>query len=444
MYSLIVLAAGKGSRMKSDQPKLLHSLMGEPLLEYAIEKADELAPERLAVVIGYGRERILEKFSDRLFGADHEICWPVQEEQLGTAHAARVGIDALYPDGREAGYEHSGEVLILNGDLPLLRSRTLQRMIDSHKDSNADITVLTCHKNDPAGFGRIIRGNAGDNPDCSLVDIIEENDTDEESRKIREVNVGTYLLKPSVFFSYYESVGTENQQGERYLTDVVVEAARGGSKVETVSVEEESETAQVNSQGELAAAQTLMKNRLIEEHLEAGVQIDDPGTAYIEKGAVISPGARIHPFCVIRRGTEIGPGCEVGPFSHLRPGGVLEDGAKVGNFVEIKNSRLGAGSKTNHLSYVGDGDVGERVNIGAGTIFANYDGKNKNKTRVKDDAFIGSGSVLVAPVTVGKNARTGAGAVVLRGRDVPDGETVVGVPARRHASIKKEDGDEQE
>ena len=187
-----------------------------------------------------------------------------------------------------------------------------------------------------------------------------------------------------------------------------------------------------------------MKDRLINEHLESGVQIDDPSNTYIEKGVEISPGAKIHPFCVIRRGCTIGPSCEVGPFSHLRPGVVLEEGAKVGNFVEIKNSRMGAGSKTNHLSYIGDGDVGERVNIGAGTIFANYDGENKNETKVKDGAFIGSGSVLVAPVTVGKNARTGAGSVILRGRDVPDGETVVGVPARPHITKKDNAGNGQD
>ncbi len=437
MFSIVVLAAGKGSRMKSPLPKMLHLLMGESLLEYAIEKADALEPDKLSIVIGHGRDQILERFSDRRFAQKGEICWAVQEEQLGTGHAANVGVESLQAGGAESG--ESEDVLILNGDLPLLRAETLQQMLDHHKESNADITVLTCIKPEPAGFGRILRGKDG-----QLQSIVEEGDADEAVRKIQEVNVGTYLLKPAVFFEHYQSIGTDNQQGEKYLTDVVVQAASAGARVLTFQVEEESETSQVNNLPELATAQMYMKDRLIKEHLEAGVQIDDPGSTYIEKGAQISPGAKILPFCVIRRGSKIGPGCEVGPFSHLRPGVVLEENAKVGNFVEIKNSRMGAGSKTNHLSYIGDGDVGERVNIGAGTIFANYDGKNKNKTQVKDDAFIGSGSILVAPVTVGENSRTGAGSVILRGRDVPDGETVIGVPARQHKPKKENNGESQD
>ena len=443
MFSLVVLAAGKGSRMKSPIPKMLHLLMGEPLLEYAIEKADTLGPGRLSVVIGHGRDQILEEFSDRQFGENGEICWAVQEEQLGTAHAANVGIESLFPGEKDDGAD-PGDVLIINGDLPLLRPDTLQDMLDHHIESKADITVLTCLKSDPTGFGRIIRADSASDQDGQLQDIIEEGDADNATREIQEVNVGTYILKPDIFSRHYQSIGTDNQQGERYLTDVVVQAARSGDKVVTVRIKDEKDTSQVNNQRELAVAQGHMKERLIDQHLESGVQIDDPSNTYIEKGVEISAGAKIHPFCVIRRGCTIGPGCEVGPFSHLRPGVVLEENAKVGNFVEIKNSRMGAGSKTNHLSYIGDGDVGERVNIGAGTIFANYDGENKNKTQVKDDAFIGSGSVLVAPVTVGKNARTGAGSVVLRGRDVPDGETVVGAPARPYIAKNEDAGDSQD
>ncbi|MEE3230306.1 MAG: NTP transferase domain-containing protein [Planctomycetota bacterium] len=424
MFSLVVLAAGKGSRMKSDLPKVLHKLMGEPLLEYALETADKLAPERLVVVIGHGREKILERFSNRKFAGDRKITWAVQEEQLGTGHAAKIGIDAL-DEAQEA-----GSVFIVNGDLPFLRTATLQEMLEKHASSSSDVTVLACTKSDPRGFGRIIR-NEGE-----FAGIVEEKDADEQTANICEVNVGTYLMGVDVFNKNYESTNTDNDQGERYLTDVVVQACRSGSRVETVQVADENETAQVNSQAELSAAQRIMKDQLIVNHLEDGVRIDDPSSTYIEKGAVIASGARIHPFCVVRAGVQIGPGCEVGPFAHLRPGARLEKNAKVGNYVEIKNSRLGPGSKTNHLSYVGDGDVGARVNIGAGTIFANYDGTSKNQVTVGDDAFIGSGSVLVAPVTIGENSMTGAGAVVLRGRDVPDGGIVVGVPAKTH----KQDG----
>lgn len=431
MFSLVVLAAGKGSRMKSERPKLLHLLMGEPLLEYAIEKGDHLNPEQMVLVVGHGRDQIMEVFSGRKYSGGRGLAWAVQEKQLGTGHAAKVGIDALVDlDETEA-------VLIMNGDLPLLRPETLELMIERHRAADADVTVLTCKKADPTGFGRILRNKSK----CgALVGIVEENDADEETRAIQEVNVGTYIIKAGVFQRCYEATGTENDQGERYLTDVVAEAACGGSRVETVEVECEAETAQVNSQEELAAAQRLMRERLVVEHLEAGVQIDDPSSTFIEKGAQISAGAIIHPFCVIRRGVVIGSNCEVGPFTHLRSGGLLEDNARVGNFVEVKNSRLGAGSKASHLSYIGDADVGENVNIGAGTIFANYDGKNKYQATVKDRAFIGSGSILVAPVTVGEDAMTGAGAVVLQGRDVPDGEAVVGVPARLHKRNKDKDG----
>ena len=214
------------------------------------------------------------------------------------------------------------------------------------------------------------------------------------------------------------------------MTDVVVEAARDGARVETVPVLDELETAQVNSRKELAVASGILRERIVDDLFESGVQIDDPASTYIESGVEIASGARIHPFCVIRRGVRIGPGCEVGPFVHLRPASDLRSGARVGNFCEVKNSVLGEGSKTNHLSYIGDGDVGARVNIGAGTVFANYDGKEKHRTVVKDRAFIGSGTVLVAPVTIGERAQTGAGSVVLRGRDVGDDGVVVGVPAR--------------
>jgi len=420
MFSLVVLAAGKGSRMKSDLPKVLHKLMGEPLLEHALETADKLAPERLVVVIGHGREKILEQFADRKFAGNKKITWAVQEEQLGTGHAAKIGIDAL--DGARG----ADSVFIVNGDLPFLRAATLQEMLERHESSSSDVTMLSCMKSDPRGFGRIIR-NEGE-----FAGIVEEKDADEQTAGIREVNVGTYLVGVDVFNRNYESTDTDNDQGERYLTDVVVQASRSGSRVETVQVTDENETAQVNSQAELATAQRMMKDQLIVDHLEDGVRIDDPSSTYIEKGAIIASGARIHPFCVVRAGVQIGPGCEVGPFAHLRPGARLEKNAKVGNYVEIKNSRLGEGSKTNHLSYVGDGDVGARVNIGAGTIFANYDGTSKNQVTVGDDAFIGSGSVLVAPVTIGKNSMTGAGAVVLKGRDVPDGGVAVGVPAKPH------------
>jgi bifunctional UDP-N-acetylglucosamine pyrophosphorylase/glucosamine-1-phosphate N-acetyltransferase len=427
MLAVVVLAAGKGTRMRSEMPKVLHALLGAPLLEYAFDKSDGLDGDRAVAVIGWGRDQIQKHFEGR------DVLWAVQEEQLGTAHAAHVGIEALFAElaadsglSEDSGKGKDVDVLVLNGDLPLLGDETLARLIRQHRDEGASVTVLTCEKDVPTGYGRIVRA-----PNGQLTGIVEEADCDEATRALCEVNVGTYVFRGADFRKYYERIDTDNKQGELYLTDVVVEAAKDGARVEAVSVLDELETAQVNSQKELAAASAILREWIVDELLDSGVRVDDPANTYIERGVEIAPGAHIHPFCVIRRGVRIGAGCEVGPFAHLRPGSDLRAGAKVGNFCEVKNSILREASKTSHLSYIGDGDVGARVNIGAGTIFANYDGKNKHRIVVKEQAFIGSGTVLVAPVTIGERAQTGAGSVVLRGRDVEDDGVVVGVPARK-------------
>ncbi len=426
MLTLVVLAAGKGTRMRSELPKVLHPLLGMPLIEYAFEKGDALGVDRLVAVIGHGRERIQAQYDDR------DVVWAIQDQQLGTGHAAHVGVEAFFASVDDEGADDA-DVLIVNGDLPVLDPDTLRAMVAHHDDCGADLTVMTCDKGDyPFGFGRIVRGVDGE-----FQDIVEESDADEQTRTIPEVNVGTYLFKAGVFREFYQKIGTDNEQGEYYLTDVVVETARAGRKVETFEVEDEEETAQVNSQRELAEVTALLRERMVAWYLESGVKIDDPSSVYIERGVTIAPGAHLAPFCVLRRGVEIGPGCEVGPFAHLRPGTTLEDGASVGNFVEVKNSTLGKDSKARHLTYIGDGDVGADVNVGAGTIFANYDGNKKHRTVVKDRAFIGSGTILVAPVTVGTEASTGAGAVVLRNRDVADGDVAVGVPARSLKSTRE-------
>ncbi|MBN1443178.1 MAG: bifunctional N-acetylglucosamine-1-phosphate uridyltransferase/glucosamine-1-phosphate acetyltransferase [Planctomycetes bacterium] len=410
--------------MRSDLPKVLHPLLGWPLLEYPLRLAAEIGSVPPTVVIGHGRDLIQERFAGRAH-------WAVQEEQLGTGHAAHVGIEALLSrlsaEGVRSGDLH---VLVINGDLPLLRPATLEAMVARHQETNADLTALTCSKADPTGFGRLVRDSSGGQGQGRIVAIVEEPDTDETTRQIREVNVGTYIFRASSFIRFYREIGTENRQGELYLTDVVVAAARGGARVETFEVQDESETAQVNSHREMARAAALLRERIVGDLLDAGVAVDDPASTFVESGARIEPGARLLPFTVIRSGVVIESGCEVGPFSHLRPGTVLKRGVVIGNFVEIKNSTLGEDTKAQHLSYVGDGDVGRRVNLGAGTIFANYDGKVKSRSVVRDGAFIGCGTILVAPVKVGEAAVTGAGAVVLRGRDVADGGAVGGVPAR--------------
>jgi len=417
MHFSVILAAGKGTRMRSDLPKVLHPLLGAPVLEHTLDSAIAVQPAAATgatiIVVGYAREQVMEAFRGR------GISWAIQDEQLGTAHAAHCGVEAIQaPGGTDP------DVLILNGDLPLLAPATLQALLDEHSRTGAHATILTCEMADPTGYGRILRGANG-----SIVGIVEEKDADPETRALREANVGIYVFRLSAFREAYKRIGRNNAQGELYLTDVVVETVKAGRKVASHRVADELEVAQVNSRAELARASRILRERILDALMLSGVTIDDPSTTYIEKGVEIGANTHVYPYTVIHRGVAIGADCEIGPFAHLRPGTRILNGCRIGNFVEVKASTIGAHSKVSHLAYVGDGEVGEHVNIGAGTIFANYDGKKKHKTVVKDGAFVGSGTVLVAPVTVGKGALTGAGSVVLKNHDVGDGEVVVGVPA---------------
>jgi bifunctional UDP-N-acetylglucosamine pyrophosphorylase / glucosamine-1-phosphate N-acetyltransferase len=412
MAMSVILAAGKGTRMRSEVPKVLHRLMGAPLLEYALEKVEVLGCDPKVVVVGFRRDLVEAEFPGR------GIRWAHQAEQLGTGHAAATGIRAV-PD-------YDGDVLVLNGDLPLLEVETLRGMLQHHAGTRADVTVLTSPMANPYGYGRIIRDPAT----RLLRDIVEEKDADDATRAIPEGNVGTYVFRPKVFEEAYRRTDRNNRQGEYYLTDVVVQAVRAGARVETFTVPDGVWKDQVNSRREMASVAAVVRRRLLDAYMDSGVTIDDPSTTYIEKGVRIGRDTRIFPFVHIERGVEIGEGSEVGPFVHLRPGTVLDEAASIGNFVEIKASRVGPGVKARHLSYIGDAQVGADVNIGAGTIFANFDGKKKNATVVKRRAFIGSGTILVAPVTVGEGAITGAGAVVTKNHDVADGDVVVGIPAK--------------
>lgn len=431
MFVSVVLAAGKGTRMRSHLPKALQPLLGEPLVAHALEAVGALRPDLEVVVVGHGRDEVVRALSGGVPEPTPESAaaprgrpplFATQEPQLGTAHAAMCGIEAAL---RALGAApETVDALVVNGDLPLLRRETLGRLLATHRETGADATVLTCLKSDPTGYGRIVHG-----PDGSLRDIVEEPDADPETRKIREINVGVYAFRAAAFLSGYSRLERANVQGEFYLTDVPVKIARGGGKVSLAPVEDEEEIAQVNTRADLARATLILRERTIAELLEAGVTVVDPSTTYVERRVSAGADTVIYPFTVIEHDVAMGAGCEIGPFAHLRPGTRLGDGVSIGNFVELKNSALGPGTKVRHLSYLGDGIVGANVNVGAGTIFANYDGEKKNRTVVEDDASLGSGTILVAPVTVGRGARTGAGAVVLKNRDVPPGAVVAGVPA---------------
>ncbi len=398
--------------MRSDKiPKVLQELCGLPLLAYPLRVARAQNPAEIVVVVGFRREAVMEAFRDE------HIVWAVQEEQRGTGHAARVGLDAI------AAFD--GDVLLVNGDLPHLQAATVAEFVAAHASSGADGTIMVCHKTDPTGYGRIIRDETG-----RAYDVIEERDATPEIRAMREINVGLYIYKARALRDALRAVKPHNVQGEHYLTDAFPILVRSGGKGETFPLRDEREIEQISSRADLARSSRWLYDAACRRFMAAGVTIVSPETTFIDQDVEIGEDTVILPFCVIHRGVKIGKRCEVGPFSQLRPGTVLEDGAEVGNFVEVKNSVLGKGTKAKHLSYLGDGQIGSGVNIGAGTIFANYDGKVKNRTIVEAGAFVGSGSILVAPVTVGKGAVTGAGAVVTRGKNVPAGTVVAGVPAR--------------
>ncbi len=423
----IVLAAGQGKRMRSRRPKVLHALLGAPLLRFPLDALDGAGIERKVVVVGVGAEEVAKALAAR-----PGIELASQPEQLGTGHATRIGLDALGP-----AFENT--VLVLPGDAPLLCAETLCALLDLHARERADATVLAAELPDPAGYGRIVRDAEG-----LVRRVVEERDATPEERAIREVNAGVYAFRAPALRRALGALRPENAQREYYLTDAIAYLVREGGRVAALRAANPDEARGVNDRAELARAAALLAERVRAAHLAAGVTIVAPALSWIEVDVEIGPDTIVEPFTVIRRGARIGAGCHVGPFAHVAEGTVLEDGAEIGNFVEVKRTRVRARAKAKHLAYLGDGDVGAGANIGAGTIFANYDGRAKHPTKVGEGAFIGSGTVLVAPVEVGPGAVTGAGAVVTRGKKVPAGETWAGVPARPLRRKKEAGGEEPE
>ncbi len=398
--------------MKSPLPKVLVDLLGRPLLGHVIEAARTLKPRSLVVIAGRHLPLIR-----KTLGPASDLSFAKQPKPLGTAHAVKFGLAAL-PKG-------DSDVLVLSGDVPLIRPATLAAIVTEHRRAKASITALTGVVPDPTGLGRIVRDSRG-----AFSRIVEEKDATDQIRAIREINAGIYVFRSAVLRRQLPKVGRANAQGEYYLTDVLGLELGDRGKVATHLTAALEEVSGINRPLELVRAQTMLHDRLVAEHMENGVRIVAPHLTHIEVGCSIGAGTIVEPFVVIRTAVSIAAHCRVGPFAHVRSGTVMEEGSQVGNFVEVKASRIGARTLARHLTYLGDADVGSDTNIGAGTITANYDGRTKHRTQIGSEAFIGSGTVLVAPITVGDRATTGAGAVVTAGRDVPPGGTVVGVPAR--------------
>lgn len=410
---MVVLAGGQGKRLGGEGPKVLAEVCGTPALGHVLEAAEPLRAERTVVVACHQKERVAGYLARCFPGAR----WVDQVEARGTGHA--VLATATHLEG------FAGDVLVLFGDSPLVRADTLAALVEHHRRRGAACTMAPARLADPSGYGRVVRAEDG-----SFDRVVEERDADSSVRAIAEVHCGLALFRARDLFAALRAVTADNQQGEYYLTDAYRLLREAGQRIELLPLADAEEALGFNTPADLLECRRRMRRRILARHQAAGVEIEDPDTVYIDHEVRIGARTRILPFTVIRGGVEIGEACEVGPFSHLRAGAVLEDGAEVGNFVEVKASRLGRHVKAKHLTYLGDATIGAGSNVGAGTITANYDGRAKHRTVVGERVFIGSGTVLIAPVEVGDGAVTGAGAVVTRGQRVPPGATVVGVPAR--------------
>ena len=441
----IVLAAGEGTRMKSTTPKVLHSIAGRTLLGHVLSALNDLSPKEIRVVVGAGREQVEEHLAQ----VAPSVKTILQERRRGTGHATQLAL---------ADAAKTGTVIVLAGDTPLLSGSSLSQLVDAHSEGGFAATVLTAELPNPAGYGRVIRSDTGD-----LLRIIEEGDATEVERKIEEINSGVYVFDLAALHSAIGKLSESNAQGELYLTDVIEILCKAGDRVLPVLTPDSVEILGVNDRVQLAECAALLRDQINDEWMRQGVTMLDPTTTWIDATVVIAPDALIHPGsalsgkttiasgaiigprttlidCVIGEGASVlesycigstvGSSAKVGPYTYLRTGSNLLAHSRVGSFVEMKNSTLGKGSKVPHLSYVGDATIGTESNIGAGTIFANYDGVDKHHTQIGDHVRIGSDTVLVAPVSIGDGAYTAASSII--NEDVPAGAMGVGRAKQRN------------
>ena len=449
--AVVVLAAGEGTRMKSSTPKVLHEIAGRPLVGHVLAAAHRLAAEHTIVVVGHGRERVTDYVTSVA-----PVVVVVQEQQNGTGHAVRIALEAAASQGADV-RAASGPIVVVAGDTPLLSTQTLSELVDAHVSSKAAATVLTAILDDPTGYGRVIReGN-------TVAAIVEHKDANDAQRAVNEINSGVYAFDPRSLVDALSRLTTNNAQGEEYLTDVLGILRNDGKTVTAVVAADSFEILGVNDRVQLAQAGEILRQRINTAWMREGVTIVDPtttwigadvvlerdvtllpntmllGTTRVESGSTIGPdttlidtivGADAHVRRSEATNASIGDGADVGPFTYLRAGTVLADHAKVGAYVEIKNSTVGEGSKVPHLSYVGDATIGTGTNIGAATVFVNYDGVNKHQTVIGDHVRIGSDTMLVAPVTVEDGAYTAAGSVITD--DVPAGAMAVARERQRN------------
>ena len=444
---IVILAAGKGTRMKSDVPKVLHPLAGRALIEHVLRTVDQLPVTSKVLVVGHGADHVKAGLAGR-----SDLQFVTQSPQLGTGHAL------LQTEPVLAGKR--GTVLLLYADVPLLETGTLLRLLETHHTTKAALTVLTAELDDPYGYGRIVRDAAG-----KVSRIVEERDASSDHRAIKEINSGIYALSLETLFDQLHNLATDNAQGEYYLTDLVQMYRQQDKRVETLCLDSADQLRGVNSRLDLAELSAIMRHRKNRALMLAGVTLIDPATTYVDMDVTVGPDSTLGPGVVLEGSTTLGARCtvhagcrltnatvgdgvtildhsvivdsrvgssvQIGPMAHLRPESAVGDHARIGNFVELKKTSLGEGSKANHLAYLGDAVIGANVNIGAGTITCNYDGEKKHRTTIEDGVFIGSDSQLIAPVTIGKDAYVAAGSSITG--DVPSGALAL---ARSHQVIK--------
>ncbi len=391
----ILLAAGVSSRMNTHMPKVLHEVTGRPMLAYVLDACRSVGVDKIYVVVGFGADQVKERFAEE----SSDIVWVPQPKQLGTAHAVMCCKEHL------AGF--TGETLVLCGDGPLIRAKTLQTLIEKHEAEHSAATLATAVLEDPTGYGRIIRDAYG-----NMQGIIEDSDCTPAQRAVREVNPSYYLFNNQVLFAALEKVKPDNVKQEYYLTDALAVIIASGHKVIAVTAVRPEEAVGVNSRAQLSVASKIMQHRIQQELMEHGVTIVDPENTWIDARAKIGQDTVIEPFVYIHGEVKIGRDCRIGPFAFLRHGTVIGDDVVLGVFTELKNANLADGVRARHHSYLGDAVIGRNVNVGAGSITANFDGQNVNRTTVGDDCYIGSGAVLIAPLVLPSGANVGAGTVV--------------------------------
>jgi bifunctional UDP-N-acetylglucosamine pyrophosphorylase/glucosamine-1-phosphate N-acetyltransferase len=427
----IILAAGKGTRMKSKLYKVLHPVAGKPMVEHIINRVSETNPDEIITIVGHGAEKVKEQLGER-------SKYALQEEQLGTGHAVMQAESFL--KGKK------GTTLVISGDTPLLTTETLNNLFEYHQGKNASATILTAHAENPTGYGRIIRDHIG-----IVEKIVEQKDTTQEEARVQEINTGTYCFDNEALFDALSKIGTDNAQGEYYLTDIIEILKDQGETISAYQTEDFEESMGVNDRMALAKANELMRDRINHMHMVNGVSFVDPKTTYIDAGVVIGSDTIVEAGVQIQGNTTIGSDCvigahsrivdstiedqvvvtnsvieesivksgaDVGPYAHLRPKAEIGEGVHIGNFVEVKNATIGENTKVGHLTYVGDATLGKEINVGCGVVFVNYDGKQKHSSTIGDHSFIGSNANIIAPVDVAPNSSIAAGSTITN--DVPE------------------------